>query len=437
MTDYALGAHPSPPDPRDWPLQLAPLTVPLPRRFVCNGMGPVLDQGDKPQCVAYASSGSQTWRAKRDAEGVVDFDESWLYVRCKAIDGIPGDGTDGRSAMRVLKGSGMKALNRPEPPEHFKVAAYYAVPLDLDEPQDGPRPVRPARRGRALVQLVVPPREGHPPARRRRGRRWTCRPDLRLGRRRRGGLAARPQLVGRLRRAARTATSTRRYARYLPSLVGGVEGDRRDHPPGGSAVSDAYFDLRVGSDPHMGRHEHAYPPSSETFATPLTITPPDALPVEQAPAASPTESDVKEALAKVPPKWSATFWRFTKTLLAGMAAAFGVAWASTGGTIEGVARDPQRSCRPGHGRRHGRPEGTVLEGSRMSNVTDTQKFVVSTIGAIVCIVLSVLAYVTPPVLALGDPLRVILLVAGLGALGVQVATGYQASRVSTAAKVDK
>ena len=75
--------------------------------------------------------GSQTWRAKRDAEGVVDFDEGWLYTRCKAIDGIPGDGTDGRSAMRVLKGSGMKALNRPEPPEHFKVAAYYAVPLDL------------------------------------------------------------------------------------------------------------------------------------------------------------------------------------------------------------------------------------------------------------------------------------------------------------------
>ena len=82
-------------------------------------------------------------------------------------------------------------------------------------------------------------------------------------------------------------------------------------------------------------------PMSETFAAPLTITPPDALPVEPALAASPTESDVKEALAKVPPKWSATFWRFTKTLLAGMAAAFGVAWASTGGTLEGVARDPQ------------------------------------------------------------------------------------------------
>ena len=31
----------------------------------------------------------------------------------------------------MLKGSGMKALNRPEPPEHFKVAAYYAVPLDI------------------------------------------------------------------------------------------------------------------------------------------------------------------------------------------------------------------------------------------------------------------------------------------------------------------
>ena len=67
-------------------------------------------------------------------------------------------------------------------------------------------------------------------------------------------------------------------------------------------------------------------------------------------------------------------------------------------------------------------------------MTDTQKFIASTIGAVVCIVLSVLAYVTPPVLALGDPLRVLLLVAGLGALGVQVATGYQAARTATVMK---
>ena len=54
-----------------------------------------------------------------------------------------------------------------------------------------------------------------------------------------------------------------------------------------------------------------------------------------------SEADVQTALAKVPPRWTATFWRFAKTFVAGMAAAFGVAWATTGGTIEGVLRDPQ------------------------------------------------------------------------------------------------
>jgi hypothetical protein len=129
--EYGLGAYESPPDPRDWPLQLEPLTAPLPDRFLCDGMGPVLNQGSRPTCVAHAASGMATWFGKRDAEGVVDFDEEWLYARCKAIDGIAGAGTTGRAAMRVMKGTGLKALNRPEPPEHFQVSAYYAVPLGL------------------------------------------------------------------------------------------------------------------------------------------------------------------------------------------------------------------------------------------------------------------------------------------------------------------
>lgn len=49
-----------------------------------------------------------------------------------------------------------------------------------------------------------------------------------------------------------------------------------------------------------------------------------------------TEADVSAALAKVPPKWVATAWRFVKTLAAALAAAFVV----TGGTIEGVLKDP-------------------------------------------------------------------------------------------------
>ena len=54
------------------------------------------------------------------------------------------------------------------------------------------------------------------------------------------------------------------------------------------------------------------------------------------PSSTVTPEDVSTALAKVPPKWTATAWRFVKTLGAALAAAFVV----TGGTIEGVAKDP-------------------------------------------------------------------------------------------------
>jgi hypothetical protein len=67
-------------------------------------------------------------------------------------------------------------------------------------------------------------------------------------------------------------------------------------------------------------------------------------------------------------------------------------------------------------------------------VTDTARFIATTIGGVICIALAVCAYLTPPVLALGDPLRVLLLTAGIGAFGIQIATGYQAARVSAAVK---
>ena len=66
-------------------------------------------------------------------------------------------------------------------------------------------------------------------------------------------------------------------------------------------------------------------------------------------------------------------------------------------------------------------------------MTETTRFLVTTLGGLICIVVAVLAYLTPPVLALGDPLRLLLLVAGLGAFGVQVATGYGAAQVNDAA----
>ena len=175
---------------------------------------------------------------------------------------------------------------------------------------------------------------------------------------------------------------------------------------------------------------------SETFAAPLTIMPPDALPVEQAPAASPTESDVKEALAKVPPKWSATFTRFLKTLAVGTAAAFGVAWATRAGRSRASYVTQAFLVALGTAVVMAAWKALTWK-DRMSSVTDIQKFVVSTIGAIVCIVL-VRPRIRDPARprprrpAARRPAR-----GRAGALGVQVATGYQASRVSTAMKAGR
>ena len=96
------------------------------------------------------------------------------------------------------------------------------------------------------------------------------------------------------------------------------------------------------------------PLASPTFAT-LSVAPDSVMstspsgitaglssqPTPPEPTSPVTQADVQTALARVPPKWTATFMRFTKTLLAGSAAAIGVAWVSTGGTISGVLGDPQ------------------------------------------------------------------------------------------------
>ena len=83
------------------------------------------------------------------------------------------------------------------------------------------------------------------------------------------------------------------------------------------------------------------PPVPLTSAAPIT-SPVDATQTDtQSDTRSPTQADVATALARVPPKWQATFMRFVRTLVAGTMAAIAVAWATTGGTIEGVTRAPQ------------------------------------------------------------------------------------------------
>jgi hypothetical protein len=78
--------------------------------------------------------------------------------------------------------------------------------------------------------------------------------------------------------------------------------------------------------------DYAPPPTDVATAAPPDVAPPTATSV--------TETDVQAALAKVPPKWASTALRAGKTFAAGMAAALGVAWVTTGGTWEGMLHDP-------------------------------------------------------------------------------------------------
>jgi hypothetical protein len=77
---------------------------------------------------------------------------------------------------------------------------------------------------------------------------------------------------------------------------------------------------------------------SESSANVLSTgtSPPDDPTEPAASTPSVTAEDVSAALAKVPPKWSATAMRFLKTLAAALVAAF----VATGGTVEGIIHDP-------------------------------------------------------------------------------------------------
>jgi hypothetical protein len=133
VTDYGLGAIPSPADARDYPIVLD-TAAPLPSRFVSTLLPPPLNQHTSPMCVAFASAGVKGWEERRDGHGFLAFDPAWLYPRAQAIDGIPGphDGTTIRAALRVMKSTGYALVAAPQTTNSYRIAAYYAVPQTED-----------------------------------------------------------------------------------------------------------------------------------------------------------------------------------------------------------------------------------------------------------------------------------------------------------------
>lgn len=129
MTQRILNVLPSPPDDRDYPHVPEPASAAaLPSRYVLTGLGPVLDQGSSPMCVAYSAVGFRQWQEKRDGNGVVPFSPPKLYELVKALElretGTDFDGAYPRDALRILKGSGTPLADGTR---DGKIASYYRV----------------------------------------------------------------------------------------------------------------------------------------------------------------------------------------------------------------------------------------------------------------------------------------------------------------------
>lgn len=133
MTDeleYGLGAIASPADPRDFIVELDQ-AIRLPRRFVVDGLGPVLNQGTTPMCGGYSGVGLKQHQEKRDGQGVVPFNPAALYVRARVHDGINAvAGTTARGVLKALQKEG--AMGGRRPARDYRIASYAAVPFQVE-----------------------------------------------------------------------------------------------------------------------------------------------------------------------------------------------------------------------------------------------------------------------------------------------------------------
>lgn len=115
MTIKGLGRLKDPADERDYSWrayvpQAVANEIDLPDAFIRPDPGPVLNQGDQPQCVAYTAASVKAEEEWRETHDLRSFDPDPLYKRCKELDGIPNeDGTYPRIMLGVLKDEGFAA----------------------------------------------------------------------------------------------------------------------------------------------------------------------------------------------------------------------------------------------------------------------------------------------------------------------------------------
>lgn len=103
----SFGRLPAPPDARDLRFRMrgampqvnAVLGKPTPRKRPYKD-GALLDQGQKPHCVAYSGKGFMLAAPLMRDEG---FDTTVVYHRCQQLDEWPGENYDGTSVRALMK----------------------------------------------------------------------------------------------------------------------------------------------------------------------------------------------------------------------------------------------------------------------------------------------------------------------------------------------
>ena len=139
MTDqpYGLGAIPSPPDDRDYPISalyaalgIEPAAA-FPSVFASTPVPPILNQGTTPECVAYGTAGMKAFQDYDDQSPArwFDFDEDLFFRR---IGGGP-NGAVTRDALDQLLKVGYPLKGNAGAAADHKIGGYFAVPVTVDD----------------------------------------------------------------------------------------------------------------------------------------------------------------------------------------------------------------------------------------------------------------------------------------------------------------
>lgn len=126
----ALGHLKDPSDSRDllWRAAVAPQALSMPMRFRLSSLGSVMNQGDKPHCVAFGAATLKMHQEFKEHKKYYGFDPTWLYDLCKQQDGIPNvDGTYIRVALKIIQDTGYLAKAeryKLKKDTHFKIDKY-------------------------------------------------------------------------------------------------------------------------------------------------------------------------------------------------------------------------------------------------------------------------------------------------------------------------